>query len=215
MFEYWDINDLYKALIALAAGIVLGLEREMKDKAAGLKTITLITLGSALFAIISYNVGQPNSEATRIASYIVSGIGFLGAGVIFKDGVNVSGLTTASVIWLASAVGMAIGFGEVYLALIFLGVALLFIYFGSIGNRFFPSYKLSRMLMIALHKADAEARKDLIVQLKPLLVKIEEKKLSVKDDQVRVYFDITVRSSKLKLLEDFLLRQQHIIAFEM
>lgn len=215
MFEYWDINDLYKALIALAAGIVLGLEREMKDKAAGLKTITLITLGSALFAIISYNVGQPNSEATRIASYIVSGIGFLGAGVIFKDGVNVSGLTTASVIWLASAVGMAIGFGEVYLALIFLGVSLLFIYFGSIANRFFPSYKLSRMLMVALEKSNAENRKKLIVQLKPLLVKIEEKRMSVKGDQLRIYFDITVKSSKLKLLEDFLLSESSILEFEM
>lgn len=215
MFEHWDINDLYKALIALAAGIVLGLEREMKDKAAGLKTITLITLGSALFAIISYNVGQPNSEATRIASYIVSGIGFLGAGVIFKDGVNVSGLTTASVIWLASAVGMAIGFGEVFLALIFLGVSLLFIYFGSIANRFFPSYKLSRMLMIALPKANAEGRKELIAKLKPILVKIEEKKLSAKDDTLCIYFDITVKSSKLKTLQDFLLQQENILAFEM
>ncbi|ULT43095.1 MgtC/SapB family protein [Niabella defluvii] len=187
----------------------------MKDKAAGLKTITLITLGSALFAIISFNIGQPNGEATRIASYIVSGIGFLGAGVIFKDGVNVSGLTTASVIWLASAVGMAIGFGEVFLSLIFLGVSLLFIYFGSIANRFFPSYKLSRMLMVTLPKAKADERKELVVQLKPLLVKIEEKKLSVKEDKLYIYFDITVRSSKLKVLEDFLLSKESILAFEM
>ncbi len=215
MFEFWDINDLYKALIALAAGIVLGLEREMKDKAAGLKTITLITLGSALFAIISYNVGQPNSEATRIASYIVSGIGFLGAGVIFKDGVNVSGLTTASVIWMASAVGMAIGFGEVYLALIFLGVSLLFIYFGSTVNRFFPSYKVSRMLMIALHKSNAENRKELIAQMRTMLVKIEEKKLSAKGDQLCIYFDITVKSRKMKMLEDFLLNEACILEFEM
>jgi putative Mg2+ transporter-C (MgtC) family protein len=215
MFEFWDINDLYKALIALAAGVVLGLEREMKDKAAGLKTITLITLGSALFAIISYNVGQPNSEATRIASYIVSGIGFLGAGVIFKDGVNVSGLTTASVIWLASAVGMAIGFGEVYLALIFLGVSLLFIYFGSTVNRFFPSYKVSRMLMISLHKSNAENRKELIAQMKTMLVKIEERKLSVKGDKLCIYFDITVKSRKMKMFEDFLLSKEHILEFEM
>lgn len=215
MFEYWEIDDLYKALIALVAGIALGLEREMKDKAAGLKTITLITLGSALFAIISYNVGQPNSEATRIASYIVSGIGFLGAGVIFKDGVNVSGLTTASVIWMASAVGMAIGFGEVFLAAVFLGVSLLFIYFGSIVNRFFPSYKMSRMLVITLHKVDFDKRKLLVSELRPLLVKLEEKKLTAKENQLCLYFDITVKSSKLKALEDFLLQHQSILAFEM
>ncbi|WP_346236847.1 MgtC/SapB family protein [Niabella insulamsoli] len=215
MFEYWDINDLYKAVIALGAGVVLGLEREMKDKAAGLKTISLITLGSALFAIVSYNLGQPNGEATRIASYIVSGIGFLGAGVIFKDGVNVSGLTTASVIWLASAVGMTIGFGEVYLALIFLGVALMLIYFGSIVNRFFPSYKLSRMLMISLSKTEAESRKQLLKQMKAMLVKIEERKLIARGEHLFIYFDITVRTSKLKLFEDFLINEKQIIEFEL
>ena len=85
MFELWDIHDVYKALMALGAGAILGVERELKDKAAGLKTITVICLGSCLFTILSFKIGNQYNDASRIASYIVSGIGFLGAGVIFKD----------------------------------------------------------------------------------------------------------------------------------
>lgn len=95
----WEWNDLLKAVLSLLAGFVLGFEREWKDKAAGFKTISIICLGSTLFSLLSYKLGAGESEdATRIASYVVSGIGFLGAGVIFKDGVNVNGLTTASII---------------------------------------------------------------------------------------------------------------------
>ena len=85
MIDHWEIFDLYKALLAVAAGLILGLERELKDKAAGLKTITIITLGATLFSIISYKVGGAD-KGTAIAAYIVSGVGFIGAGVIFKDG---------------------------------------------------------------------------------------------------------------------------------
>ncbi|MEE6186234.1 MgtC/SapB family protein [Niabella digestorum] len=215
MFEYFHIDDLYKALIALGAGVVLGLERELKDKAAGLRTITLITLGSALFAIVSYRMGQPNQEATRIASYIVSGIGFLGAGVIFKDGVTVSGLTTASVIWVSSAVGMSIGFGQAYLAFIFLVTAFLVIHFGSIINRIVPSYKRTRMLMICLAKEQAHLRNTLVAKMKSALLKVDEIKLAAKGDKVYVYYDITIRKGKLSIFENFLLEEETILEFEL
>jgi len=215
MFDHWDINDLYKAIMALGAGIVLGLERELKDKAAGLKTISLITLGSALFAIISYNIGQPNNESTRIASYIVSGIGFLGAGVIFRDGVNVSGLTTASVIWLSSAVGMSIGFGLVYLALLFLGISIILIHFGSIINTLFPDYKLSRILTICIEKEKSDIRHSLIDKMKPFLDKIEERRIKVKDDKIYIFYDITLKNSRLLGFENLLLAQKEILEFEL
>ena len=127
MTDHWEMLDIYKALLAVAAGLILGLERELKDKAAGLKTITIITLGATLFSIISYKVGGVD-RGTAIAAYIVSGVGFIGAGVIFKDGFTVSGLTTAGIIWLAAAVGTSIGFGEFYMAATFMGAALLTIF---------------------------------------------------------------------------------------
>ena len=76
MIDHWEILDVYKALLAVAAGIILGLERELKDKVAGLKTITIICLGAALFGILSYKIGG-TSNPTQIAAYVVSGVGFI------------------------------------------------------------------------------------------------------------------------------------------
>jgi putative Mg2+ transporter-C (MgtC) family protein len=104
-------EDLLKILLAVVIGGVIGMERELHSKAAGLRTITLITLGATLFTIISSKLGTD-----RIAANIVSGIGFLGAGVIlFAEG-RLKGLTTSASIWAAAAVGMAIGQGEYILS---------------------------------------------------------------------------------------------------
>ncbi len=215
MTDYLELIDLYKALLALLAGAILGLERELKDKAAGLKTITIICLGSALFTIISQKVGGQYTDSARIASYIVSGIGFLGAGVIFKDGVNVEGLTTASVIWLAAAVGMAIGFGEVYLAAIFLLTSLIIIYAGNYLNNFFPTAKISKNLRLTFKLADISIKDEIINALDGFVVRKELKKLVQKDEQVILLIDITLQKDKLNLLENYLLRETRIFEFEL
>src|SRR5262249_51116369 len=88
---------------------------EYRGKAAGFRTMTLISVGSAMFTIASLRIGAGTSP-DRIASNIVTGIGFLGAGVIFKDGVSISGLTTATSIWVTAALGMAVGADEFRLA---------------------------------------------------------------------------------------------------
>jgi putative Mg2+ transporter-C (MgtC) family protein len=110
-----SIDDIYKILIALGLGAALGLEREYRSKAAGFRTLTMISVGACLITIISRYVGG-TANPDRIASNIVQGIGFLGAGVIFKDNLSVSGLTTATAIWVSSAIGMAVGAGNFALA---------------------------------------------------------------------------------------------------
>lgn len=107
-------EDVSRLVIAAVLGAVLGFEREWKGKAAGFRTLMLVSVGAALFTEISYHMSTLNnvSDATRIASNIVSGIGFIGAGLIFKDQVSVHGLTTAATIWAAAAVGMATGAGN-------------------------------------------------------------------------------------------------------
>jgi len=102
---YVSIDDFYKIGLALVLGAVLGVEREYRSKAAGFRTLTMISIGACLFTIISRHLGGEQNP-DRIASNIVQGIGFLGAGVIFKDNVSVSGLTTATSIWVASAIGI-------------------------------------------------------------------------------------------------------------
>lgn len=107
---------LLKLGLALAIGTIIGAEREYKNKSAGLRTLILICLGSTLFTMISYTLGA-ESETGRIASNIVTGIGFLGAGAIMREGLTVTGLTTASSIWVTAALGMSVGAGQYALAL--------------------------------------------------------------------------------------------------
>jgi len=107
-----NILDVFLRL-ALAAGLggAIGLEREYRQKPAGLRTNMLIALGSALFAILSVEEGAGAGSPDRIAAQVVTGIGFLGAGAILRSGQNVHGLTTAATIWVNSAIGMAAGLG--------------------------------------------------------------------------------------------------------
>lgn len=110
-------ENLIKLSLAILVGGVIGAEREFQDKAAGFRTIILITVGAALFTIFSISL-DPGNSRTRIAANIVTGIGFLGAGTIIREGGRIAGLTTAATIWLSSALGMGIGAGEIQFVLI-------------------------------------------------------------------------------------------------
>ena len=107
-------TELTKIGISLLLGSLLGLEREYQNKAAGFRTIALICMGATVFTIVSARLSGVNPD--RLASNIVTGIGFIGAGVIFKNGSNVHGLTTAATIWVVAAVGLAVGVGDYSLA---------------------------------------------------------------------------------------------------
>jgi len=215
MIDHWEIMDLYKALLAVAAGVILGLERELKDKAAGLKTITVICLGSALFTILSYKVGVNDNETTRIASYIVSGIGFIGAGVIFKDKLDVSGLTTAGIIWLAAAVGMAIGFGEFYLAGTFIVAALFIIFASKWINKVFRPRRQNRDLVFEIEKQNSQHRQKILFEICSQGIMSEEKKLELIDNRIIVSVEATIATKKMKWLEEYLVGNENIIAFSL
>jgi putative Mg2+ transporter-C (MgtC) family protein len=100
-----------RLLLAAALGGAIGLEREYRHKPAGLRTNMLIALGSALFSVMSIDLGAAAGSPDRIAAQVVTGIGFLGAGAILRSGRNVHGLTTAATIWVNAAIGMAAGLG--------------------------------------------------------------------------------------------------------
>lgn len=105
-------SDVISVVLAVVFGGAIGLEREIRGKAAGLRTNVLICLGAAVFTIISRQMAAGHSDSlTRIAAQIVTGVGFLGAGAIIQDRGGVYGLTTAATIWLVSSVGMACGAG--------------------------------------------------------------------------------------------------------
>ena len=102
---------MLRLLLAAGLGAAIGVERELRQKAAGLRTNMLIAVGSALFTVVSIELARAGGTPDRIAAQIVSGIGFLGAGSILRSGKSVHGMTTAATIWVNSAVGMAAGAG--------------------------------------------------------------------------------------------------------
>lgn len=108
-------DDILKILLSVLAGGLIGVEREFRDKAAGFRTLIFICLGACMFTMLSARLAL-DKDPTRIAANIVTGIGFLGAGVILRDGGRVVGLTTAATIWLTAALGMGIGGGYYLLA---------------------------------------------------------------------------------------------------
>ncbi|SHK44177.1 MgtC/SapB family protein [Chryseobacterium polytrichastri] len=114
-------NELLLIFISVILGLFIGAEREYQNKSAGLRTFILICFGSCLFTILSIKIGIGNPD--RLAANIITGIGFLGAGVIFKGDNKIEGITTATTIWATASIGMAVGSGYVYLSL--LGTALI------------------------------------------------------------------------------------------
>ena len=103
-----------RLLLAFVLGAIIGLERQWQHKIAGLKTNSLVAGGAALFILLSEKITGDSSAAARVAAQIVTGIGFLGAGVIMREGINISGINTAATIWCSGAIGSIAGMGYWY-----------------------------------------------------------------------------------------------------
>ncbi|MBI3977071.1 MAG: MgtC/SapB family protein [Chloroflexi bacterium] len=118
-----------RLLVAAVLGAAVGLERERRRRPAGVRTFMLVALGSALFTVVSiFGFGGPITDPSRVAAQIVTGIGFIGAGVVFRSGTSVFGLTTAASIWAVAAIGMASGVGLYGLAIIATALVLFVLY---------------------------------------------------------------------------------------
>ncbi len=147
MLENLDIhNPIYAQLILSAAlGALIGLERELAGKDASLRTFMIISLGSCLFTVCSVLIATTSqSDPGRIAAQVVTGIGFLGAGAIFKSNFGIEGLTTAALIWLTAGIGMLCGLGHYQLsigaAIIAIGFMLLLNFVHAVIRRIRPDY---------------------------------------------------------------------------
>lgn len=136
-----DLRELARVVVrllaALAVGTLIGYEREKMGKAAGLRTHMLVSMGTALFVISAVEAGMGEDAVSRVIQGIVTGIGFLGAGVIMKirESKQIRGLTTAAGIWMTAAASVAIGLGEIGLGLLAGGVAWVVL---AIMHRFEP-----------------------------------------------------------------------------
>jgi putative Mg2+ transporter-C (MgtC) family protein len=135
----WELSA--RLLVAALLGALVGWEREQAQRPAGLRTYMLVAFGSALFTVLSIIAFGPNADPGRLAANIVVGIGFLGAGTIFREGEIVRGLTTAAGLWAVAAIGMAAGVGQYLLAAVSTAIVLVIL----AGVRFVETHKNSRL----------------------------------------------------------------------
>lgn len=187
-------NDIIlRLLFAALLGAVVGLERDLRRKPAGLRTAMFICMGSALFTILSSKIANAvgDSGGTRIASNIVQGIGFLGAGAIIRDRGNVVGLTTAASMWAMAAVGMAVAGGLFKVAVVVVACLLFsLVVLGWVEDRF--NLK-ARVMMFRITAPDA---KDLLPRTQQILQEYRVKPSHFQtlrlEDKVVVEFDADV-----------------------
>jgi putative Mg2+ transporter-C (MgtC) family protein len=206
-------ETLTKLIISIVIGVIIGGEREYRNKSAGLRTIVLICLGSTIFTIVSDHLGNATG-ASRIAANVVTGIGFLGAGAIMREGLTISGLTTASTIWVAAALGIAVGAGEYLLAfssmaLVFL-VLTLFVYLQRV---FFNA--LARTIELRIVFDAGNNKVELIeAQMKLLHLRfVKKKEYRIQTDSY-YYFDVIGKDDNLSRLATFLNQNVYVKSFE-
>lgn len=200
-----------RLLISFIVGSAIGFEREYRSKAAGLRTMLMICLGSTIFTEMSLTIDSDSKD--RIASNIVTGVGFLGAGVIFKDGLTVTGLTTASTIWISAALGTAIGMGEYFVALVGSGIVLIVL---SLLEKFqtviehmhqVRAYKIS-------FKMETTFAQDFETELKRQKVEFRKRRDLKEDNYFLVIYDISGKEKKLNELNHYLKVDERVLSYE-
>ena len=197
----FDLEIAFRLVLSFIIGTALGIEREYRSKAAGLRTMIVICLGSTIFTEISISIGGNSPD--RIASNIITGIGFLGAGVIFKDGLTISGITTATTIWISAALGMAVGAGEYMIAVVSSVVVLIVLTAFERVKLLIESYHQVRTYRITLQNQES-FRQVLTEEASRLNVRYRfERDLKNETHQVLIC-EFAGRREKLDQLNDFL-----------
>jgi putative Mg2+ transporter-C (MgtC) family protein len=205
-------DQLLKVLIALLMGALLGLEREYKRKAAGMRTMTLICMSSTVFTILSAELGYPNS-ADRVASNILTGVGFIGAGVIFKGDYTIDGITTAASIWIAAAVGMAVGMSQYWLAGAALAGSLVVLVLLEFAENRIGVTNDKRLYTIFFYE-EKFPHMDVDNILQDFHLKYKKVKIVRTENLVEINYNVHGHRQKMGQLDDFLLQSKDIFKFQ-
>ncbi|MFI5139312.1 MAG: MgtC/SapB family protein [Sphingobacteriales bacterium] len=200
-------TDLLKIGLAVVCGGLLGLERQYKNKIAGFRTIILICLGSAIFTMVAQHAGQ-------VANInIVTGVGFIGAGVIFKDNISVSGLTTAAVIWISAAIGMAVGSGNYMVALISTVVTLTVLLLFNLLELYIDKIHHDKLYVIVFNDAQYDNLNLVKGIIKSHNLKSKSLQITKKDCCFQVAIMVTGYRENINHLDEKLMRMPEIKSF--
>ncbi|HMV11107.1 MAG TPA: MgtC/SapB family protein [Cyclobacteriaceae bacterium] len=207
----FDLEIAFRLVLSFIIGTALGVEREYRSKAAGLRTMIVICLGSTIFTEISMSIGGNSPD--RIASNIITGIGFLGAGVIFKDGLTISGITTATTIWISAALGMAVGAGEYMIAVVSSIVVLIVLTVFEKVKLLIENYHQVRTYRITLQHQES-FRQVLTDKASTLGLRLRfERDLKNETHQVMIC-EFAGRREKLDLVNEFLKNDNRVKSYD-
>lgn len=180
-------EDLLKIIYAVIAGGLIGFEREYRDKSAGLRTIMFICVGSTVFTILSMHFGA--GDPSRVAAGLVTGIGFIGTGVIRREKGQTSGITTAALIWVTAGIGMAIGQGSYNIALLTLITSLILMWFLPFIEFKFAPQKEQVQYSLTISN-DIELLQSIKEEIAKHKVKIINETIQKEDDDIVVNLNI-------------------------
>lgn len=203
-------EHIIQIIAAFVAGGLLGLEREYHSKPAGFRTMILICVGSCLFTILSTTFAE---NPDRIASNILTGIGFIGAGVVFKEGINISGITSAATIWIAASLGMCIGLKFYGLALFVAVLVMIVLIVLSRLEESFDNLHQVKQYKIRF-KAYEYSVEELENELKKIDVYFVRYKVGKQNDDVVAEYKIEAIQSKREKVNRYLINNKSIVGFD-
>lgn len=202
-----DDQDLIKVALGVICGGLLGLERQYKNKTAGFRTLILICLGSTIFTMVAQHAGQ-------VANLnIVTGVGFIGAGVIFKDNINVSGLTTAAVIWISAAIGMAAGSGNYMLAIASTLITLMVLLLFNLLERYIDKVHRDKLFVVVFNNSDYENLEPVEQVINTCALKSRIVQITKKDGCLQAAIMITGHRDNIRQMDEKLLQMQEVKSF--
>jgi len=202
------LSDVIKIAVSIICGSILGFEREYRNKTAGFRTIILICLGSTIYTMVSESAMGVSDD--RIAANIITGVGFIGAGVIFKDNLSITGLTTAAVIWVAAAIGMVAGVGDHYLALLLSLVVLIVLSMFKWVEAFIDNLHHRQTYIIKFRDAEMKKLEETEALMKKERLSVRRLQVAKVNEALVVTVEISGKKHTMQAIVEKLIAQPNI-----
>lgn len=209
--DFFVENDSFQAiLVSIACGALVGLEREYRNKSAGFRTVILICFGATIFTLAS-RLGNISDD--RIAANIVTGIGFLGAGVIYQGKFSVQGLTTAAVIWTMAAIGMLVGFGEFTIGIVLAVVMVIILSLFQKIETLLSSLFLTRTIHITFKNNAIENLREFEQFLANHQIEAVRKGMQKDENKLEAVFEVSGKRMDVRRVNEEIILLDYVYSF--
>jgi putative Mg2+ transporter-C (MgtC) family protein len=206
------LEEAAQVSAAFIIGAVIGLEREFRNKPAGFRTMIFICVGSCLYTILSKESNTISPD--RIASNIVTGVGFIGAGVIFKEGISVNGLTTSALIWIIAALGMAIGYKNYPIAIVVTSMVVIALFVLEPIQRFINRFHKVKDYKIKTADTTDALKNEMEAFFEKHDISFRCMKMNKENNEAIYLYRIGAPKDDYDIVNEFLLKHKSVTSFD-